>query len=114
VALITHEKKLIDDLHGAPHITVVDVLDPESHAPPPPLPRGTTLALDLRAVLSDPMAQFISSSNLAGYRIRPLVDVYEEHTGRLAIVHLAEGWELQTPVQATTGVPGGEACVDIP
>ena len=100
VALITHEKRLVEDLHGAPHITVVDVLDPESHAPPGPLPHGTTLALDLRAVLSDAMAQYISSSNLAGYRIRPLVDVYEEHTGRLAIVHLAEGWELQTPVQA--------------
>ncbi len=100
VALVTHEKRLIEDLHGAPHITVVDVLDPESHAPPPPLPHGTTIALDLRAVLSDPMAQFVSSSNIAGYRIRPLVDVYEEHTGRLAIVHLAEGWELQTPVTA--------------
>ncbi|MEX2280002.1 MAG: sugar transferase [Acidimicrobiia bacterium] len=101
VALITHEKRLVEDLQGAPHITVVDVLDPESHAPPGRLPHGTTLALDLRAVLSDPMAQFISSSNIAGYRIRPLVDVYEEHTGRLAIVHLAEGWELQTPVEAS-------------
>jgi lipopolysaccharide/colanic/teichoic acid biosynthesis glycosyltransferase len=99
VALITHEKKLIDDLQGAPHITVIDVLDPESLSPPPPLPAGTGLALDLRAVLSDPMAQFISSSNLAGYRIRPLMDIYEEHTGRLAIVHLAEGWELQMPVE---------------
>jgi lipopolysaccharide/colanic/teichoic acid biosynthesis glycosyltransferase len=113
VALITHEKRLVEDLHGAPHITVVDVLDPESHAPPGPLPRGTTLALDLRAVLSDPMAQFISSSNLAGYRIRPLVDVYEEHTGRLAIVHLAEGWELQTPMRATQGFQAAKRVVDV-
>jgi lipopolysaccharide/colanic/teichoic acid biosynthesis glycosyltransferase len=113
VALITHEKRLVEDLHGAPHITVVDVLDPESHAPPGPLPRGTTLALDLRAVLSDPMAQYISSSNLAGYRIRPLVDVYEEHTGRLAIVHLAEGWELQTPMQATKTFQATKRVVDI-
>jgi lipopolysaccharide/colanic/teichoic acid biosynthesis glycosyltransferase len=113
VALITHEKKLIDDLHGAPHITVVDVLDPESHAPPPPMPRGTTLALDLRAVLSDPMAQFISSSNLAGYRIRSLVDVYEEHTGRLAIVHLSDGWELQTPVQEARAYEVAKRAADI-
>ncbi|MEX1005214.1 MAG: sugar transferase [Acidimicrobiia bacterium] len=113
VALITHEKKLVEDLQGAPHITVVDVLDPESHAPPGPLPRGTTLALDLRAVLSDPMAQYISSSNLAGYRIRPLVDVYEEHTGRLAIVHLAEGWELQTPMRATQTFQSMKRVVDV-
>ena len=113
VALITHEKRLVDDLQVAPHITVVDVFDPEAHTPPDPLPHGTTLALDLRAVLSDPMAQFISSSNLAGYRIRPLVDVYEEHTGRLAIVHLAEGWELQTPVQAAKTFQAAKRAVDV-
>jgi exopolysaccharide biosynthesis polyprenyl glycosylphosphotransferase len=113
VALITHEKRLVEDLHAAPHITVVDVLDPESHAPPPPLERGTAIALDLRAVLSDPMAQFISSSNLAGYHIRPLVDVYEEHTGRLAIVHLAEGWELQTPVSASRNFQMAKRFADV-
>ena len=112
VALITHEKQLVEDLHGAPHITVVEVLDPESQGPSGPLPHGTTLALDLRAVLSDQMAQFISSSNLAGFRIRPLVDVYEEHTGRLAIVHLAEGWELQTPVQASKTFQTAKRAVD--
>ncbi|HVR32061.1 MAG TPA: sugar transferase [Acidimicrobiia bacterium] len=112
VALITHEKQLVEDLHGAPHITVVEVLDPESQGPSGPLPHGTTLALDLRAVLSDQMAQFISSSNLAGFRIRPLVDVYEEHTGRLAIVHLAEGWELQTPVQASKTFQSAKRVVD--
>ncbi len=31
------------------------------------------------------------------------MNVYEEHTGRLAIVHLAEGWELRTPVQRSSG-----------
>ncbi|MFP5333376.1 MAG: sugar transferase [Acidimicrobiia bacterium] len=113
VALITHEKKLVEDLHSAPHITVVDVLDPEALSPPEPLPAGTTLALDLRAVLSDSMAQFISSSNLAGYRIRPLVDVYEEHTGRLAIVHLAEGWELSTPVQDRQAFQAAKRVVDV-
>lgn len=113
VALITHEKKLVEDLHGAPHITVVDVLDPESLSPPMPLPAGITLALDLRAVLSDAMAQFISSSNLAGYRIRPLVDVYEEHTGRLPIVHLAEGWELQTPVQDREMFQAAKRVIDV-
>jgi len=44
------------------------------------------------------MAQYISSWNLAGYPVRALSTVYEEHTGRLPMVHLAEGWELSTPV----------------
>jgi len=59
------------------------------------------------------MAQFISSSNLAGYHIRPLVDVYEEHTGRLAIVHLAEGWELQTPVSASRNFQAAKRFADV-
>ena len=113
IALITHEKRLIDDLYGAPHANIVDVIDPESEIPPAPLPTGTTLALDLRAVMSDQMAQFISSSNLAGYEIRPLVDVYEEHTGRLAIVHLAEGWELRTPVREARSFQTAKRVFDV-
>jgi len=101
--LVTREKKLIDDLVEAPHTAVIDVYDPGTAEVPSPPTDGVTLAVDLRAVLSEPMARFVSSSNLAGYRIRPLVDVYEEHTGRLAIVHLAEGWELRTPVERSSG-----------
>ena len=63
----------------------------------PPAP-GTTLVVDLRAVLSDPMAQYVSSCSLAGYPLRSLVSTYEEHTGRLPIVHLMEGWELTVPL----------------
>ena len=35
---------------------------------------------------------------MAGLNVRHLTPVYEEHTGRLPIVHLAEGWELTVPV----------------
>jgi exopolysaccharide biosynthesis polyprenyl glycosylphosphotransferase len=60
------------------------------------------------------MAQFVSSSSLAGYQIRSLVSVYEEHTGRMAIVHLAEGWELRTPVESRQGLyPTVKRMVDI-
>ena len=55
------------------------------------LSTSTTLVVDLRAVLSDRMAQFVSSSVLAGLSVRHLTPIYEEHTGRLPIVHLAEG-----------------------
>ena len=95
--LITNEKVLADHLRDAPHTEIIDVLDPGGVIPERPEP-GTTLAVDLRAVLSDDMARFVSSSSIAGYPMRSLVQVYEEHTGRLPIVHLLEGWELTVPL----------------
>lgn len=99
MVLVTSEKMLIDHLMDAPHAKVIEVLDPAGKVPDHPLPKGTTLAVDLRAVLSDEMARFVSSCNLAGYPMRSLVSAYEEHTGRLAIVHLHEGWELTVPLE---------------
>jgi exopolysaccharide biosynthesis polyprenyl glycosylphosphotransferase len=98
LVLVTAEKVLIDHLKNAPHANVLEVLDPAGSMPEKPLPMGTTLAVDLRAVLSDEMARFVSSCNLAGYPMESLVNTYEEHTGRLAIVHLYEGWELTVPL----------------
>ncbi|MBN2114480.1 MAG: exopolysaccharide biosynthesis polyprenyl glycosylphosphotransferase [Acidimicrobiia bacterium] len=98
IVLVTGEKVLIDHLKGAPHANVLEVLDPAGTMPERPLPAGTTLAVDLRSVLSDEMARFVSSCNLAGYPMVSLVNAYEEHTGRLAIVHLYEGWELTVPL----------------
>jgi lipopolysaccharide/colanic/teichoic acid biosynthesis glycosyltransferase len=96
--LVTGEKGLTDDLRTAPHADVYSVLDPSGEPPSETFPPNVTLGLDLRPVMSDRMAQFVSSWNLAGYPIRPLSTVYEEHTGRLPMVHLAEGWELSAPV----------------
>lgn len=98
MVLVATEKVLVDHLRAAPHVNVLEVLDPAGAIPERPLPPGTTLAVDLRSVLSDEMARFVSSCNLAGYPTRSLVTVYEEHTGRLAIVHLYEGWELSVPL----------------
>lgn len=98
LVLVTSEKALVEDLLDASHAEVVAVLDPSGPGPDHPLQPGTVLAVDLRSVLSDEMARFISSCNLAGYPMRSLVSVYEEHTGRLPIVHLMEGWELTVPL----------------
>jgi len=97
LVVITAEKVLVDHLLGSPHADVVSVLDPAGTAPDR-LPRGATLAVDLRAVLSDEMARFVSSCNLAGLPVRSLTAAYEDHTGRLPIVHLHEGWELTVPL----------------
>ncbi len=96
--VVTEEKGLVDDLRGAPHADVLSVFDPAGEAPSDPTDTDATLVVDLRPVMADRMAQFVSSWNLAGYQVRPLASVYEEHTGRLPIVHLAEGWELTAPV----------------
>lgn len=97
--VVTAEKGLVDDLRSAPHSDVLAVYDPAGDPPSEPPSRGVTLAVDLRPVMSDRMAQFISSWNLGGFPMRALSGVYEEHTGRLPLVHLAEGWELSTPVE---------------
>jgi exopolysaccharide biosynthesis polyprenyl glycosylphosphotransferase len=104
LVLITSEKSLADDLRNADHADVIGVYDP-SGEPPSDLDPANTLVVDLRPVMSDHMAQFISSWNLAGYPVRALSSVYEEHTGRLPMVHLAEGWELTAPVSRNEYAP---------
>lgn len=98
LVVITNEKTLAQDLVVSPTVAVNAVLDPAGRAPEEQLQPGTVLAVDLRAVLSDDMARFVSSCSLAGYPMRSLISVYEEHTGRLPIVHLMEGWELTVPL----------------
>jgi lipopolysaccharide/colanic/teichoic acid biosynthesis glycosyltransferase len=98
LVVVTSEKTLVEDLLASSTADVVAVLDPSGRAPDEPLQAGTVLAVDLRSVLSDEMARFVSSCSLAGYPMRSLVSVYEEHTGRLPIVHLMEGWELTVPL----------------
>ncbi len=97
LVVITGEKGLVEDLRDAEHTNVLDVYDPAGEPPDGPNV-GATLVVDLRPVMSDRMAQYVSSWNLAGYPVRALSTVYEEYTGRLPMVHLAEGWELSAPV----------------
>ena len=105
LAVVTQEKALVYDLHEAPHATVYSVLDPREESPGTPVKTDATLAVDLRAVLSESMAQYVSSASMSGTRIRTFTDVYEEHTGRLPMVHLAEGWELSEPVRRASYAP---------
>jgi len=98
LVIVTGEKGLVEDLRDAEHTRVVELYDPAGEPPNEPM-ENTTLVVDLRPVMSDRMAQYISSWNLAGYPVRALSTVYEEYTGRLPMVHLAEGWELSAPVR---------------
>ncbi len=100
VIVISSEKGLVEDLRAAPHFNLVDFIGPGEVAPSEPPPLGTTIAVDLRAVLSDSMAGYVASLSTAGYDVESLTNIYETHTGRAPLVHLAEGWEIDGPLSA--------------
>jgi len=107
IGVITLEKQLADDLQITNHAEVVWVVEPGGESPADLPDRDVTIAIDLRAVLSDEMAQYLSSCDLAGYAIRPFSSIYEEHTGRVPLVHLAEGWEISAPLlEVARWLPG--------
>ncbi|HEX6299483.1 MAG TPA: exopolysaccharide biosynthesis polyprenyl glycosylphosphotransferase [Acidimicrobiia bacterium] len=107
VGVITREKELADDLHVADHADVVWVLDPDGESPDELPPRDVNIAIDLRAVVSESMAKYLSSCDVAGYAIRPFSSIYEDHTGRVPLVHLTEGWEISAPLlEVARWLPG--------
>ena len=113
MVLVTGEQGLVDDLRDAPHAEVLSVVDPATEARLEPLEPGVVLGVDLKAALSRRMAQYVSSSTLAGLDVRPISQVYEAHTGRMPIVALVEGWELSTPVIRTAPYLPGKRLFDI-
>jgi lipopolysaccharide/colanic/teichoic acid biosynthesis glycosyltransferase len=96
--VITREKELADDLHASDHAVVDWVFEPGGESPPDLPDRDITIAVDLRAMLSESMARYLSSCDVAGYTIRPFSSIYEEHTGRVPLTHLSEGWEISAPL----------------
>ena len=105
MVLVTGEESLAADLDAVPHTDVIAIYRPRDKPPGDPLPAETTLVVDLRAVLTEEMAQWVSSASIAGSRIRAMSPTYEEHTGRIPMVHLAEGWELSQPVHINSYEP---------
>ncbi|MDH3540750.1 MAG: hypothetical protein OEP52_12175, partial [Acidimicrobiia bacterium] len=59
--VISTEKGLIDDLRNTPHAHIETVLDPTESHPNGPPDQGISVVVDLRAVLSEGMAQYVSS-----------------------------------------------------
>jgi exopolysaccharide biosynthesis polyprenyl glycosylphosphotransferase len=112
MVIITDEKQLAEDIRATPHATILSVLGPADEPPEAAVDRDVSLVVDLRSVLSEDMAQFVASSSIAGQPIRTLSHVYEEHTGRLPMVHLAEGWEVSQPV-ARSGYAPVKRVIDV-
>lgn len=110
--VVSSEKGLIDELAESPHIEIVSVVDPQTQGDLAPLPPGCGLAIDLRSVLSERVAQYVSSCDLAGFHVRALASVYQEHLQRVPLVHLNEGWEISAPLLNTTPWLPGKRFVD--
>jgi lipopolysaccharide/colanic/teichoic acid biosynthesis glycosyltransferase len=107
IGLITAEKQLVKHLEASDHADIAWVLDPRTEGEIELPDRNITIAVDLRAVLSERVAQFVSSCDIAGYTVKPFVSVYEEHVGRVPLVHLAEGWEISAPLlEVAAWLPG--------
>jgi exopolysaccharide biosynthesis polyprenyl glycosylphosphotransferase len=112
IGLITGEKQLADDLADSPHANVVWVVDPKFDGSLELPERDVTMAVDLRVVLSERVAQFVSSCDVAGYNVRAFSALYEEHTGRVPLVHLAEGWEISVPLLEVAAWLPGKRVID--
>jgi lipopolysaccharide/colanic/teichoic acid biosynthesis glycosyltransferase len=110
--VVSAEKDLVDELADSPHVEVLGLIDPQTEADLHPLPPGCGLAVDLRAVLSERVAQYVSSCDLAGFDVRALTSVYQEHLGRTPLVHLSEGWEISAPLLHTAPWLPGKQIVD--
>lgn len=107
MAVITGEKLLADELLESDHADVIWIIPPDFVGDLELPDRDVTIAVDLGSVLSERMAQFVSSCDVAGYRVRAFSSIYEEHTGRVPLVHVAEGWEISTPLlEVARWLPG--------
>ena len=100
MVLVTAERAIAVELAEAPHVDTLLTLDPRGTPPAEEVPAGVSIVVDLKEVLSEEMAQWVSSMSVAGFTIKALATTYEEHTGRIPLAHLAEGWELSRPVHA--------------
>ncbi len=100
--VVSREDQLVADLAGTPHAVVLTTIDPQHEGDIEPLPDGAGLVVDHRSVFSDRVSRYVSSCTLAGLRVMSFAGVYEEHTGKFVIVHLAEGWEMAPAVDRSS------------
>jgi lipopolysaccharide/colanic/teichoic acid biosynthesis glycosyltransferase len=94
MVIISANQSAVDEINQSPHASIRNVLDPQSGHVPDPLGDGTGLIVDFGVSFSDKVGRFITSSLLTGTNVRALTAVYEEHTGKLPLAHLADGWEI--------------------
>lgn len=95
VIVISKSPELISEVRRARHITVLDVIDPNSSGALPPPPRDAAIVVDLSTPWSRDVTRYVSATSVAGREVRSLGEMYEAHTGRVPLDHLSEGWEIE-------------------
>ena len=111
--VVSTDEELINDLRVAPNVGEVLVLRPDTVGELSAPEAGQVVVVDFKDTMGDRMAQFVSSAVLAGRRVRAFSSVYEEHTGRIPVIHLAEGWELEAPFQRVRPWLAGKRAFDL-
>jgi len=96
LVVISNSDAIVRALDATPHVTVLGVIDPAATGPLPAPPADTILTVDLSAPWSRDITRYVSATSVAGRAVRPLNEVYEQHTGRVPLDHLSEGWEIET------------------
>lgn len=96
LVVVTSSAAIVRALDQTPHISVIGVIDPAATGPLSAPPVDTILTVDLSAPWSREVTRYVSATSVAGREVRPLNEVYEEHTGRVPLGHLSEGWEIET------------------
>jgi len=94
MVIITGNEGVVHEINQSMHASIRAVIDPQAGNVPDPLGEGSSLVVDFGVAFSDKVGQYISSSMLTGTPVRGLTSVYEEHTGKLPLTHLADGWEI--------------------
>jgi lipopolysaccharide/colanic/teichoic acid biosynthesis glycosyltransferase len=69
--------------------------------------------VDFRTVLSEDISRFVGSCAIAGVPLQSFTSLYEEHTGRIPIVHLSEGWEIEMPLAQKSGYLRMKRVIDL-
>ncbi len=94
IVLVTGNYGVVDEINSSPHASIRKVIDPQNGDIPEPIGDGSVLVVDFGDPFSDKVGQLISASLLTGTPVRGLASVYEQHTGKLPLAHLVEGWEI--------------------
>ncbi|PRY62911.1 lipopolysaccharide/colanic/teichoic acid biosynthesis glycosyltransferase [Knoellia remsis] len=95
IVVISKSDELIGEVRRARHITVLDVIDPNTSGPIPPPPPDASIVVDLSVPWSRDVTRYVSATSVAGREVRSLGEMYEAHTGRVPLDHLSEGWEIE-------------------
>lgn len=79
------------------------MIDPNVLEVPAIPDRAVTVLVVAGTTYSDAVSKFISDARMQHAAIRPFADVYEEYTGKVAIAHVADVWNVPMALQAKPG-----------